>query len=559
MICKFSILFFIVLISIGTVSSTVTTFDLTVENSNITYINTTLKYNSTELLNGWNPSNVVHIHSGGSSNYLKSPDKKQAMRYTTPISKNVTKISLLPCCYFPVTSQPNWTIGLQLDNGGEPSGTYLGSGILYGPNISDEVWQTVNISPEVSCLRGNTYWIVAQYHSGPEPTSNDHWIGFRAEAPSKYWMSDNNPLPYNYISSKNINDEYTTTVLHYDGVSWASAGERNLGVFMLTFDDDTYHGQPYRHRYFDIYGNYQAGEVFTIYSHSKTINKLDAPFNAYDNAVEGNRPADDLYYHIKENDYSGATIASGTFLTKEDVRMDWGGSASDRRWYNTTIEPPIILEKNKTYFLYFTSPNTSSNPKWLSDAGDTFGAFPLSSYDQTSSYFRRTENNWSTTKTDINRDLSFRLHLIDIYSGNITSITKDAESIGSAGDVWKQINYTGTTPSGTNVSLYVNSSSGYILVQNEAVSGTTYNIPIGGQQRNASWRMVYNTNNSSASPEISTVNFIASAGDFAVDNTKMYYNQSSPITMTVHINGNKSYSRTITSNDIELNFDVVIS
>ena len=534
--------------------------------SNTTFDNTTLKYKNIELLNGWDPSNVVNILSGGSRNYLKRPDRKQAMRFTAPASKTIPKVAIMPCCYFPEENQPVWRIGIQADSNGLPSGTFLGSGTFGGGFIEDEKWFFTTLSPEVSATEGSAYWIVIQYDSGPEPTSSNHWLGIRAEKPTEDFMSDNIPLPYNYVGpNKNINDLYTTTVRLYDGTSWiADPGDRNLGLFILAFDDGAYYGQPYKHNYIAVYGQCteepcprESGEIFTIYIQDKTVDKLEVPWNVAHPSGDTRKPADDLYYHIKENDQDGTVIAEGVFLNKEDVLNNGGAyPTQDRRWYSKTIDPPVTLEKDKTYYVYFSSPGTDETICWQSDApnamvpgwGSEFDdALTSITYDRDSSFVRRTRGGWPDTRIDQSRDYSFRFHLVDVYEGNLSSITKDAESIGSTGDVWKRIKLEGSVPSGTSVDIAVNSPScgGFVTVQDNVVSGTTYDLPSCAQERYASWGLVLHTDDPSITPEIYNVTFISGAGkgiSLTVTSPKNITYNNNNITISGSTNGNADIS-----------------
>jgi len=94
-------------------------------------------------------------------------------------------------------------------------------------------------------------------------------------------------------------------------------------------------------------------------------------------------------------------------------------------------------------------------------------------------------------------------------SGAITSITKDAESVG-VGYIWKQIKFEGDVPSETSVSIYVNSSNcgGFTLVEWNALSGIFYNLPACAQERFANWRLVLDTFSPHITPIIYNVSFI---------------------------------------------------
>ncbi|HIE34486.1 MAG TPA: hypothetical protein EYP86_05045 [Candidatus Altiarchaeales archaeon] len=84
---------------------------------------------------------------------------------------------------------------------------------------------------------------------------------------------------------------------------------------------------------------------------------------------------------------------------------------------------------------------------------------------------------------------NFRAYYPETKSGNITSIIKDAYGVGGSGSAWKQIKFDGIVPNGTNVSIYVNTSSngtnytGWRLVKSNALPGIFYGLPPANQQR----------------------------------------------------------------------------
>ncbi|MFZ2498032.1 Ig-like domain-containing protein [Methanosarcina sp.] len=366
----------------------------------------------------WNPSNVVNIQSGGSSNLLKSPEKKMAIQYTAATSKNITEIMLLPGCYFPEENQPVWSVGIQADNDKKPDGRYLGKGTL--TNAKDRVWSTIKLAKEVKVVKGDTYWIVIEYLSGPIPTKENNWIGFYASQPTQDFMSENIPLPYNYGGEdKSVNDMIAyTNVKYYDGTLWKNdPNGRNLPAFILKFNDNTYHGQPYMHNYFRIYGKNMTGQIYVNHINNKTVNVLQMPWNVFHDDNVSAKPKGNLYYYIRENNYNGKLISNGIFLRPEEVYVSGiSNGAGDRRWYSVKLNQSITFEKDKTYFMYFSSPNSNISVHWGSDAPNAFAesandSKPLSSttFDGTSSYFMKTDTgDWSNNRKFLSRDLSFR-------------------------------------------------------------------------------------------------------------------------------------------------------
>ncbi|MCQ6963436.1 hypothetical protein [Methanolobus chelungpuianus] len=391
------------------------------------------------------PVNEINILSGGSSNLLKSPTAKMAIKYVAPADITLDEVMLLPGCDFPETDQPLWGVQIQTNSGSYPSGTVLGKGTLSNPK--DRIWSTVDISPNVALKKGQTYWIVVQYLSGPTPTSTKSWVGFYASK-STDGISGDIYLPYDYNGeNKGRNDKVArTNVAYFDGKKWnTDPSERNMPNFVLIFTDGTYHGQPYRHNYAMIYGTNKVGQVFTNYDQEKVITQISMPWNTFHATGSSVRPKDDLYYYICENDYNGKVISSGVFLSADEVYVSGSGTGVfDRRWYTLTLKDPILLEKGKTYFMYFSSPKSTKASRWCTDAGNSLidvdpalqSILSSATYDGTSSYVVRTSGSWSDAVTDIGRDMSFKFLVYGIENTGDSSDYPGTDNSASSSDSW---------------------------------------------------------------------------------------------------------------------------
>ncbi|MCQ6962320.1 hypothetical protein, partial [Methanolobus chelungpuianus] len=340
------------------------------------------------------PANEINILSGGSSNLLKSPTAKMAIKYVAPADITLDKVMLLPGCGIPATNQPSWSVQIQTNSGSYPSGTALGKGTLTNPK--DDVWSTVDISPNVALKKGQTYWIVVQYLSGPTPTSTKSWLGLYASKPTPDGTLTDIHLPYNYAgTNKGINDVTAkTNVAYFNGKIWCpEPNGRIIPTFVIQFTDGTYHGQPYRHNYAKVYGANKVGQLFTNYE-SKVVTQLSVPWSTYHATNSLVRPKDNLYYYICENNYNGKVLASGVFLTPSQVYVSGSGTGVfDRKWYTVKLSRSVTLEKGKKYFIYFSSPGTTTTSYWCTDAGNSLAdssALKSSGYGGTSSYVMRT-------------------------------------------------------------------------------------------------------------------------------------------------------------------------
>ncbi|MFH1259751.1 MAG: LamG-like jellyroll fold domain-containing protein [Elusimicrobiota bacterium] len=99
-------------------------------------------------------------------------------------------------------------------------------------------------------------------------------------------------------------------------------------------------------------------------------------------------------------------------------------------------------------------------------------------------------------------------------TGRLVSVTEDAEFSGLTGDVWKQITVDALMPAGTSIDLHVrtsfdndiaNSQTAWTLIQANAGSGITYNLPLKERKRYLQWKLELKTNDASLTPEIQNI------------------------------------------------------
>ena len=92
-------------------------------------------------------------------------------------------------------------------------------------------------------------------------------------------------------------------------------------------------------------------------------------------------------------------------------------------------------------------------------------------------------------------------------TARIISIAKDAEGVGSPGDIWKRIKFEGSLPAGTSVSIYFeaswdNSTYDSVLVKDSASPGVFYDIPGGYQRRYGKIRLELQTTDIKTTPVV---------------------------------------------------------
>lgn len=219
---------------------------------------------------------------------LNAANKKHAVSFIARQSFTAKRIGWR---YRKSGTAPTYRFGLQADNAGVPSGTFLTYGDVQ-PTSSSETWLDVTIT-DYAITAGVKYWIVVERVSGTIDGSNFMYSCLFSGAETRN--------PYNL-------EPYGMGFKTYNGSAWGSenytmrayVGDNaaNCEVVPISLAENRYIDRTYRY-----------GEKFTpatqmILTHLKfTTAKVGTPTSH-------------LYYLIlKTSDKS--TIATGTFLTKE--------------------------------------------------------------------------------------------------------------------------------------------------------------------------------------------------------------------------------------------------
>ncbi len=103
-------------------------------------------------------------------------------------------------------------------------------------------------------------------------------------------------------------------------------------------------------------------------------------------------------------------------------------------------------------------------------------------------------------------------------AGQLTSISNDAQSIGTVNDVWNQIGFNVVLPTATSVDLSLRTSfddglndpwTNWTLVNENALSGEVNDLSIKNRERYVQWKLDLKTSNSSLTPQIKSVTLIS--------------------------------------------------
>ena len=189
---------------------------------------------------------------------------------------------------------------------------------------------------------------------------------------------------------------------------------------------------------------------------------------------------------------TGSALATSDSVSGADIPFIW-------TLINFTFSTPYQLQAGTNYCV-------------AAELISQTTGFPSPGYDYSSPTHSGNFFWWSTPYST--RDSIFYLYEQHTTGTITTTSAKDAETVGSSGGVWKQISFTGTVDSPTTtVNIEVDSSDdnsawdGWATVQTDAVSGTTYDVPLANQKQYGKWRLTLNTSDASSIPEVESVTF----------------------------------------------------
>jgi len=312
---------------------------------------------------------------------LTAANLKVSLRFTARVSKTVSAI------YFWVESRkgttPTYRVGLQADNAGEPSGTFLG----YGDTAPISTgFKGVTLETQVALTQGNVYHIVSQYQSGTIDGSN--YMGISA---GLYPVQNKYPLDMSADANSNC--------LWYNGTSWSVLD--NEPPYRLDFTDETYQIQPYaastRQR---VYGAGFDGERFTVTGGDKVVTDI-----AFWVMKQGN-PPDDLYYTIY-NITDEVLVETGTLVTAAACPTSF-------TWVTKELSASRTLVNGKTYRVYISSPSGGDVTNYYyirSLMGGGAAPFNVYSWDGTNSVYSFSNDGGDNWAEYTQNDISYRFTL----------------------------------------------------------------------------------------------------------------------------------------------------
>jgi len=258
---------------------------------------------------------------------IDSLSEKASLRFTSKRDVEVQSAQI----YFNVYGLPgDVRIGVQEDDGGgEPSGTFLGYQDV--TVISKEKWYVATLSPPVALSKNSVYHIVITPLSGYDA---DNYILIWVNYPN------NRIYPYDQEQDDNLNS------LFYDGDSW-SVQDRDP-EFILDLTSGEHIGITYN--FFsdtEFYGEVKGGEEFLVKGNSCVVKGVSAYLKR-----EPTIPEDDLFVSIYDITGSSWVVRDEKFCSPADVGTDYS-------WVDHWFKEGHVLEKGKTYRVFWESPGTS--------------------------------------------------------------------------------------------------------------------------------------------------------------------------------------------------------
>ncbi len=207
-----------------------------------------------------------------------------------------------------VGTSAQYLVGLQTDNAGIPSGTWVTGPVT---TTLTGLWTTVPVTP-ATLNQNQVYHIVIQYYSGTMDAMDYTQWSFDSTL--------NGLIPLNQTIDPQLN------YLTYSGGSWTVGG--GTPIFGLGFSDSSFYGNPYDSGgELQIFGNDQGGQNF-IPSTPVTFDTVGAFI------YKIGTPVDDVRYYIVDTT-QGITLTSGTLAQQANV-------STSRQWVDTLGNEEIL-------------------------------------------------------------------------------------------------------------------------------------------------------------------------------------------------------------------------
>ena len=283
----------------------------------------------------------------GDSVKLDKSTERVGIQFVAPYSGNITKI-IIYTYYASFSTPPTFNIGLKAwDDNKHGPGNWLGNTnqafSAFQPISSQEGFAEITLTEVATLIKGQVYFVWAEYSSGTIGSSNYWQIGT---------MGNSNVIK----SRPNLMGEHGNLARGsialwyvYDGfICRINDPSDGWPVFGLEYSNDVKVGQPYtKTGYYNLgQKSYGSGEIYQCCMRFQVqdwlkISKFKVSLAA---TTVGDFPTEDPEYEIRGPD-SESILRNGTMTGVAASIKD----PTEHQWFEKTLSSELWLEPNKTY------------------------------------------------------------------------------------------------------------------------------------------------------------------------------------------------------------------
>jgi len=347
---------------------------------------------------------------------IADDNDRVSFRFTSPFSNPLSEVRVYVASH--TGSSSIFRFGIQTDNAGLPSGTYVTSGTFVA---SSNGWKTIVVSP------GYT----------PTPGTIFHLVGERVSGKNSILLRTTTPLQ-NINPSTGQTDTEQQTLSTTDGVTWTA---NNLQPLMIVQDTiGNLLGNSYTTTASQaIWGSREIGEVLRF---------------SQDTVVQGatfaigrsGTPTGNLLLTIRDLTTNSVVGQPQTIATPTQV-------SNIVQWVTADFTSPITIPATDHIRLELSSADsTQSNRRYTTSLLNSLESAPYqdATYGGTENYATtKTGTLWTATTSS---DIPFSLHIAQGYTTNGTYESSSLNTENAA-TLYGTISWITQTPAGTSVSF----------------------------------------------------------------------------------------------------------
>jgi len=264
------------------------------------------------------------------SPYLDSDGEKVSIRFTAQDSKTVNEVAIFITPFDTLKKRYQYTIGLQSDNVGEPSGAWMNDNNVSWSGVGLE-WRWFALSNSVSLTNGTVYHLVVE---ALDANSSDS-ICFRGTHPKTSIRSHDNFVPTHSVHDPQLR------LIYYNGASWSM--QSRTVCFLIKYTDGEILGLPYEMTDINarVYGGTTQCQVI--------IPEEDIAINTLGFWVRKLGNPSTLNISLEQ---PRGTVHRFVVIDPSDVSIIYS-------WKQGSIQP-FVLQKGETYYLCARSPSSAA-------------------------------------------------------------------------------------------------------------------------------------------------------------------------------------------------------